>query len=169
MKRILVGVLAASMLALGAPAAAAAPASIASFSVSSSTLVFTASTMSSTALTSAPLTATGSITYTTTTGGGGGTITITPGPISDGTSTVSAANFKLTCLNTGGNSGLVATANATPVKTSGSTACATLDAGKTTVTSTFSIQLTVNDTATAATPFGAGTYSGTITVTATAS
>ena len=142
MKRILAGVLAAAVLAFGAPAAAAPPASIPSFSVSSNTLVFTAATMSSTALTSAPLTATGSITYTTTAGGGGGTVTITPGPISNGTSTVSAANFKLTCVKTGGNSGLGATPNATPVNTSGASGCATLAAGKTSVTSTFSIQLT---------------------------
>ena len=72
----------------------------------------------------------------------------------------------MTCTRTGGNTGFVAAA---PAKLSGATTCGTLAAGKSGVSSTFTIALTLNDTTAAATPFDAATFTGTFTVTATAS
>lgn len=140
----------------------------AALTVTSTTLDFNAVNLSNAALTSSPLTASASITFTTTTGGAGGTVTVTPmslPSIPSGT-TLDARDFTLTCTRTGGNNGFVA---ASPATLNGPTTCGTLTQGKSNVTSTFSIELTLNDTTTATAPFLAASYLGTFTVSATAS
>jgi hypothetical protein len=154
----------ACALAVAAPASAAS----AVVTVTSTTLVFSASDMATAALSSAPLSASASITFTTTAGGAGGTVTVTPVdlPSIPAGTTLDARDFTLTCKRTGGNNGFVA---GSPAVLNGPTACGTLAQGKSNVTSTFSIQLTLNDTTSAAVPFEAASYLGTFTVTATAS
>lgn len=153
---------AACALACASPAAAAS----AVVSVTATTLAFNAVNMSNTALTSAPLTASAQVTYTTSPGGAGGTVTVTPMNLSGGVDTLDARDFTLTCKRTGANNGFVAAPSA-PLN--GSTACGTLTQGKNNVTSTFTIELTLNTTTTATVPFGAATFTGIFTVTATAS
>jgi hypothetical protein len=149
----------------------AVPASAASAVVSVTTALtaFSVPDMSNTVLTGSPLTVAGSVTYTTTAGGAGGSVIVTPVNLTsaDG-STLAAADFTLTCKRTGTNNGFVA---ASAAVLSGPTTCGTLAQGKTGVTSTFTIELTLNDTLTAATPFHAIAlnYLGSFTVTATAS
>ncbi|HEV8020354.1 MAG TPA: hypothetical protein VGP41_03760 [Candidatus Lustribacter sp.] len=154
---------AACALACAAPAAAAS----AVVTVTSTTLAFDAVNMSNTALTSAPATATAQVTFTTTPGGAGGTVTVMPVNLT-GTpgGTLDARDFTLTCKRTGANNGFVAAASA-PLN--GATTCGTLTQGKTNVTSTFTIEFTLNTTTTATVPFGAATFTGIFTVTATAS
>jgi hypothetical protein len=153
------------VLAAAAPASAGGPS--ATVTVTSTTLVFTASNLTNAALTSAPLTASASITFTTTPGGAGGTVTVTPVTLTGaGGATLSPSDFTLTCTRTSGNTGFVA---APSVKLNGATTCATLTQGKSNVTSGFTIQLTLNDTPTASAPFDSATFTGTFTVTATAS
>jgi hypothetical protein len=155
----------AALAAAGAPAAAAPPS--ASVTVTATTLVFTASDMATTALGSAPATASATVTWTTTAGGAGGTVTVTPVTLTSSTgATLVPGDFTLTCKFTSGNNGFVA---APSTKLNGATTCGTLAAGKTAVSSTFAIALTLNDTTAAATPFEAATFTGTFTVTATAS
>jgi hypothetical protein len=73
----------------------------------------------------------------------------------------------MTCKRLTGNAGFVAAA---PAELNGPTTCATLTQGKSAVTATFSIELTLNDTTTATVPFeAAASYAGAFTVTATAS
>lgn len=134
--------------------------------VTSTTLSFNAVDLSNAALTSSPLTASASITFTTTSGGAGGTVTVTPVNLSGSPAgtTLDARDFTLTCKRTGGNNGFVA---ASPARLNGSTTCGTLTQGKSAATSTFSIALTLNDTTTATVPFEAASYLGTFTVSAT--
>jgi len=150
--------------------AAAVPASAASavVTVTFTTLAFSANDMATIALTSAPVTASASITFTTTAGGAGGTVTVTPVnlPSVPAGTTLDARDFTLTCKRVSGNAGFVAAPSAT---LNGPTTCGTLTQGKNNVTSTFSIQLTLNDTTAATVPFEAASYLGTFTVTATAS
>jgi len=157
---------AACAIAAATPAFAGPPS--ANVTVTSTTLSFNAVDLSHAALTSSPLTASASITFTTTSGGAGGTVTVTPVDLagSPAGTTLDARDFTLTCTRTGGNNGFVA---AVPAKLSGSTTCGTLTQGKSAVTSTFSIALTLNDTTTATVPFEAASYLGTFTVSATAS
>jgi hypothetical protein len=149
----------------------AVPASAASavVTVTTATIAFNAATMSSIALAGAPATVAASVTFTTTSGGAGGSVIVTPVSLTnaDG-STLASGDFTMTCTRTGGNNGFVAAASAV---LSGPTTCGTLAQGKSGVTSSFSIQLTLNETTAAATPFHAvaGTYLGSFTVTATAS
>jgi hypothetical protein len=156
---------AACALACSAPAAAAGASAV--VTVTSTTLAFDAVNMSNTALTSAPATATAQVTFTTTAGGAGGTVTVTPMSLT-GTSgaNLDPRDFTLTCTRTGGNNGFVA---APSVKINGATTCGTLTQGKNNVSSTFSIELTLNTTTTATVPFEATTFTGIFTVTATAS
>jgi hypothetical protein len=156
---------AASIFGLGAVADAASPSAV--VTVTSTTLTFTASDMATSALTSSPLTASASITFTTTAGTGGGTVTVTSAslPSVPTGSTLSQQDFTLTCKRVSGSAGFTAAAAA---QLNGATTCGTLGAGYTSATTTFSIQLTLNDTALASTPFNAATYLGTFTVTATA-
>lgn len=153
---------AACALACAAPAAAAS----AVVTVTSTTLAFNAVNMSNTALTSAPLTASAQVTFTTTPGGAGGTVTVTPVNLSGGGDTLNARDFTLTCKRTGANNGFVASP---ATQLNGATACGTLTQGKNNVTSTFTIELTLNTSTTATVPFGAATFTGIFTVTATAS
>ncbi len=156
---------AACAIACAAPAAAG-PAS-AVVTVTATTLAFNAVDMSNAALTSAPVTASASVKFTTTPGGAGGTVTVTPMNLSSTSGgTLDARDFTLTCKQTGANNGFTAAPSA-PLN--GATACGTLAQGKTNVTSTFSIELTLNTTTTATVPFGAATFTGIFTVTATAS
>jgi hypothetical protein len=148
----------------------AVPASAASavVTVTANTLVFDATTMSNVALTASPVSTDATVTYTTTAGGAGGTVIVTVGTLTSmpaGT-TLDARDFTLTCKRTGANNGFVAAA---PTVLNGPTTCGTLVQGKTNATSSFSIQLTLNETTAAVTPFEAATYLGTLTVTATAS
>jgi hypothetical protein len=154
----------AAVLAVAAPAAAAPSATV---TVTSTTLVFTASNLTATALTSSPLTASASITFTTSAGGGGGAVTVTPVTLTSSSgATLAPSDFTLTCKFVSGNTGFVASS---PATLSGATPCGTLASGKTAVTSTFTIELTLNDTPAAAAPFTSATFNGTFTVTATAS
>jgi hypothetical protein len=134
--------------------------------VTSTTLAFDAVNMTNTALASTPVSASASVTFTTTSGGAGGTVTVIPVNLT-GTSgdTLAAADFTLTCKLTSG-SGFTA---APATLLNGATTCGTLAAGKNNVTCKFSVELTLNDTLTAATPFDATTFLGTFTVSATAS
>jgi hypothetical protein len=148
----------------------AVPASAASavVTVTANTLVFNATTLSNATLTASPVSTAATVTYTTTAGGPGGTVIVMAGAITSmpaGT-TLNARDFTLTCKRTGANNGFVAAA---PAALNGPTTCGTLAQGKTNVTSSFTIQLTLNDTTAAVTPFQAATYLGTLTVTATAS
>jgi hypothetical protein len=154
----------ACAVALAVPASAAS----AVVTVTANTLAFSASTLSNAALTASPVSTDATVTYTTTAGGSGGTVIVTPGTIASmpAGSTIDSRDFTLTCKRTGTNNGFVAAA---PAVLNGPTTCGTLAQGKTNVTSTFSIQLTLNDTTAAVTPFQAATYLGTLTVTATAS
>jgi hypothetical protein len=156
--------LTACAVALAAPVSAAS----AVVTVTATTLLFTASDLSAAALTSAPLTATASITFTTTPGGAGGSVVVTPVnlPSNPASSTLDARDFTLTCARTSGNNGFVAAA---PAALNGPTTCGTLTQGKSNVSSSFSIRLTLNDTTTATNPFEAASFLGTFTVTATAS
>lgn len=156
---------AAAMFGLPADADAAAPS--ATVTVTSTTLAFTAADMATAALTSSPLTASASIKFTTTASTGGGTVTVTPVdlPSVPTGSTLSQNDFTLTCKRVSGSAGFVAAA-ATALN--GATTCGTLGAGYNNVTATFSIELQLNATAAASTPFTAATYLGTFTVTATA-
>ena len=156
---------AASLFALPAVASAAPPS--AAVTVTSTTLAFTASDLATSALTSSPLTASASITFTTSSGSGGGTVTVTSAnlPSVPAGSTLSQQDFTLTCKRVSGSSGFTAAAAAT---LNGATTCGTLGAGYTSATATFSIQLTLNDTVAASTPFDAATFLGTFTVSATA-
>jgi hypothetical protein len=151
----------------GFPAAAAAASPSATVTVTSTTLTFTASDIATAALTSSPLTASASITFTTTAGTGGGTVTVTSAnlPSVPAGSTLSQQDFTLTCKRVSGSAGFTAAAAAT---LNGATTCGTLGAGYTSATTTFSIELTLNDTTSASTPFNAATFQGTFTVTATA-
>ena len=134
--------------------------------VTSTTLAFDATNMSSTALTSTPTTVSVSVTFTTTAGGAGGTVTLNPVDLTGSAgATLSYADFKLTCKKVSGSGFTAAPAAAL----SASTPCGTLAAGKNNVTDTFTVSLTLNDTLTAATPFDATTFLGTFTVSATAS
>jgi hypothetical protein len=157
---------AACAIAAATPVFAAPPSAV--VTVTSTTLAFSAVNLSNAALTSSPLTASASITFTTTTGGAGGTVTVTPislPSIPSGT-TLDPRDFTLTCTRTGSNTGFVA---ASPAALNGPTTCGTLTQGKSNVTSTFTIELTLNDTTTATAPFLAASYLGTFTVSATAS
>jgi hypothetical protein len=155
----------AGVLAAGAPASAGPPS--ATVTVTATTLVFTASDMATIALASAPVTASASVLYTTTPAGAGGTVTVTPVTLTSSSgATLNPSDFKLTCKFVSGNAGFTA---APAAALSGATACGTLAAGKTAVTSNFSIQLTLNDTTSASSPFESATFTGTFTVTATAS
>jgi hypothetical protein len=162
----LVALAAAFALAFAAPASAGVAS--AALTVTSTTLDFNATNMTATALASAPVTVAASIVFTTTAGGAGGTVTVTPVnlPSTPAGTTLDARDFTLTCTRTGGNNGFVASAATT---LNGATKCGTLTQGKSNVTSTFSIELTLNDTTAATVPFEAATYLGTFTVTATAS
>lgn len=165
MKFRLAAFTAACALACAAPANAASPSAV--VTVTGTTLAFNAVNMSNSALTSAPVTASAQVTFTTTPGGAGGTVTVTPMDLTGAPSgTLDARDFTLTCKRTGANNGFVAAPSA-PLN--GATACGTLTQGKTNVTSTFTIALTLNTTTTATVPFGAATFTGIFTVTATAS
>ena len=168
MKSLLAASAVAFAVAFAAPAIAAPPAPSAVVTVTSTTLAFSATNMTSTALTSTPVTAAASITFTTTAGGGGGTVSVTPVNLtgSPAGTTLDARDFTLTCKRVSGNAGFVAAPSAV---LNGTTPCGTLTQGKSSVTSTFSIELTLNDTTAATAPFTAATYLGTFTVTATAS
>jgi hypothetical protein len=167
MKFGLVALGAACAIAAALPGVAVAVTPSAVVTVTSTTLVFDATNMTNTALTSTPASASASVVFTTTVGGAGGTVTVVPGALT-GTSggvTLSASDFTLTCKLVSG-SGFTAS----PAKVlNGATDCGTLAAGKTNATCNFSVVLTLNDTLTAATPFDATTYLGTFTVSATAS
>ena len=167
MKLRLAAFVTACAIAFAVPASAASPSAV--VTVSTPTIAFNAVNMSNTVLPGTPTTIAASVTFTTTAGGAGGSVVVTPVSLTaaDG-STVVDADFKMTCTRTGGNAGFVAAAAAT---LSGPTTCGTLTQGKSAVSSSFTIQITLNDTTTAATPFHAvaTTYSGTFTVTATAS
>lgn len=164
MRRALAAFAAACAIAAAVPASAAS----AVVTVTFTTLAFSANDMATIALTSAPVTASASITFTTTAGGAGGTVTVTPVnlPSVPAGTTLDARDFTLTCKRVSGNAGFVAAPSAT---LNGPTTCGTLTQGKNNVTSTFSIQLTLNDTTAATVPFEAASYLGTFTVTATAS
>lgn len=166
MKFGLVAFGAACAMAAGLTGVAGAVTPSAVVTVTATTLAFSATNMTNTALTSTPATASASVVFTTTSGGAGGTVTVVPGTLtgSDGT-TLSASDFTLTCKKVSG-SGFTA---APAMVLNGATTCGTLAAGKSNVTVTFSVELTLNDTTTAATPFDATTFLGTFTVTATAS
>lgn len=157
---------AACAIAAALPGVAGAVTPSAVVTVTSTTLAFDATNMTNTALAATPASASASVTFTTTAAGAGGTVTVVPGTLT-GTSgaALAAADFTLTCKLTSG-SGFTAAASRV---LNGATTCGTLAAGKTNVTCNFSIELTLNDTLTAATPFGATTYLGTFTVSATAS
>ena len=157
---------AACAIAATAPAFVAASPASAVLTVTSTTLTFSAVDLANAALASSPLSASASITFTTTGGGAGGTVTVTPVNLSGTGVTLDARDLTLTCTRTGGNNGFVAAA---PAKLNGPTTCGTLTQGKSNVTSTFSIALTLNDTTTATAPFSAASYLGTFTVSATAS
>ena len=165
MKFQLVAFLTACAVAFAVPASAAS----AVVTVTTSSIAFNAVNVSNVALAGAPATLAASVTYTTTPGGAGGSVIVTPVTLSaaDG-STLSPRDFTVTCARTSGNNGFV---GAAPAVLNGPTTCGTLTQGKNSVTSNFSIQLTLNDTVTAATPFWAvpTTFTGTFTVTATAS
>jgi hypothetical protein len=167
MKFGLVALSAACAFAAALPGVAWAVTPSAVVTVTSTTLIFDATNMTNTALAAAPASASASVTFTTTAGGAGGTVTVVPGTLT-GTSggvTLSASDFTLTCKKVSG-SGFTASPAAV---LNGATTCGTLAAGKTSVTCTFTVDLTLNDTLTAATPFDATTYLGTFTVSATAS
>jgi hypothetical protein len=157
---------AAFAIAMAGPVSAGPPS--ATLTVTSTTLDFSAVNMTATALAATPLTVSASITFTTTAGGAGGTVTVTPVNLAGtGGATLDARDFTMTCTRVSGNAGFVAAAAA---KLSGPTTCGTLTQGKNGVTSTFSIELTLDDTTTATAPFeAAAVYAGTFTVTATAS
>jgi hypothetical protein len=159
---------AACAIAAAAPVFAGPNPPSAVVTVTSTTLSFTAGNLSNAALTSSPLTASGSITFTTTPGGPGGTVTVTPMnlPGTPAGTTLDARDFTLVCKHTGGADGFVAAA---PATFNGPTTCGTLTQGKSGATSTFSIELLLNDTITATAPFEAASYLGTFTVSATAS
>jgi hypothetical protein len=166
MKFGLVALGAACVFAAALPGVAWAVTPSAVVTVTAATLAFDATNMTNTALAATPATASATVVFTTTAGGGGGSVTVVPGTVTgtDGT-TLSGSDFTLTCKLTSG-SGFTA-APATVLN--GATACGTLAAGKNNTTCKFTVELTLNDTLTAATPFDATTYLGTFTVTATAS
>jgi hypothetical protein len=157
---------AACAIAAAVPSFASASPASAVLTVTSTTLTFSPVDLSNAALTSSPLTATASITFTTTAGGAGGTVTVTPMNLTGSGPTLDARDLTLTCTLTSGNNGFVA---ASPAILNGPTTCGTLTQGKSNVSSTFSIKLTLNDTTTATAPFSAASYLGTFTVSATAS
>ena len=167
MKIRLAAFVTACAVAFAVPASAASPSAV--VTVTTSTIAFNAVNMSNTVLPGAPVSIAASVAYTTTAGGAGGSVVVTPVSLmaADG-STVVGGDFTMTCTRTGGNVGFVAAAAAT---LNGPTTCGTLTQGKNNVSSTFTIQITLNDTTTAATPFHAvaTNYTGTFTVTATAS
>ena len=167
MKLRLAAIGTACAVAFAVPASAASPSAV--VTVTTPSIAFNAVNMSSVTLAGAPVTVAASITFTTTSGGAGGSVIVTPATLTsaDG-STLVGSDFTLTCTKTGGNNGFVAAA---PAVLNGPKTCGTLTQGKNNVSSSFTIKLTLNDTTTAATPFHAvaATYSGTFTVTATAS
>jgi len=166
MKLGLVALGAACAFAAALPGVAAAVTPSAVVAVTSTTLVFDAVNMTNAALAAAPATASASVVFTTTAGGAGGTVTVNPVNLTGGSGvTLSESDFTLTCKKVSG-SGFTA---APAAVLNGATTCGTLAAGKNNVTVTFTVELTLNDTLTAATPFDATTYLGTFTVSATAS
>ena len=166
MKFGLVALGAACAFAAALPGAASAATPSAVVTVASTTLVFDATNMTNAALAAAPATASASVVFTTTAGGAGGTVTVAAGTLTGtGGVTLAPSDFTLTCKKVSG-SGFTA---APAANLNGATACGTLAAGKNNVTATFTVELTLNDTLTAATPFDATTYLGTFTVSATAS
>ena len=151
----------ASIAVAATPTPAPSPGAV--LSVSSATLTFTASDMATAALLPSPTTAvSASLTFTTTAGGAGGSVTVNPVNLINvsGSPTLDERDFTLTCKRTGGSTGFIA---ASPATLNGPTACATLTQGKTNVTATFSIMLTLNDTTSATVPFeAASSYQGNV-------
>ena len=158
---------AACAIAASLPATAVAGVPSATVTVTTASILFAANDMSTTALGGTPTTIAASVTFTTTAAGAGGTVTVDPATLtaSSGGATLVPSDFKMTCKLTSG-SGFTA---APAAVLNGPTTCGTLAAGKTNATCAFSINLTLNDTTTAATPFDAATFLGTFSVTATAS
>jgi hypothetical protein len=154
-------------LAFAVPASAAPPG--ATVSVTTASTAFNAVNMSNTVLPGTPTTIAASVSFTTSNGGAGGSVVVTPVNLTaaDG-STIVGGDFKMTCTYSSGSTGFVASAAAA---LNGPTTCGTLTQGNHSAVTLFTIQITLDDTTTAATPFWAvaTTYSGTFTVTATAS
>jgi hypothetical protein len=150
---------------LGTRDAASAAASAVVTVTSSTSVVFNVSDMSTAALAGTG-TITASVTFTTTFGGGGTIVINAPATLNAAGDTLSTTNLKVTCTRTSGNTGFTST-GATAVN--GATVCANLGAGRTGVSTAFSITFTLDDRRNAPVPFNAANFGpGSFSVTGTA-